>query len=347
MTSVHKLLTNIYYVGIVAYAGRRVVGRHAPLVDRDTFDRVQAQLTARAKAGDRPSKHEHYLRGSLACAACGGRLLYSQNTGNGGTYEYFSCINRKSRTPGSRCSSTHYPAPLIERAVEDHYRTVRVPKKTQDAIRPMLEPTLRSGWRSSSATSIVTSAQIRELEDNQSRLVQLSYKGLVSDEVLAREQQRLSAEQKQARGLLGKAQSHGADVRAALAEVLARTRTPHATYLASSPLQRRILNQAFFKRIVVGEDNEVLGTTLTPAYAAIADGWQRTFGQPVPRSAQTARKRSETTVRASVDREVSRENPDPSSWGQGLLLDSLVETAGIEPASAIAWRWRLRAYPAL
>src|SRR3954469_2156019 len=80
MTSVHKLLTNPYYHGVVEYQGRRVIGRHEPLVSRELFDTVQAQLAARAVAGDRPSKHKHYLRGSLYCAECGGRLLFTMNT---------------------------------------------------------------------------------------------------------------------------------------------------------------------------------------------------------------------------------------------------------------------------
>jgi predicted transcriptional regulator len=41
---------------------------------------------------------------------------------------------------------------------------------------------------------------MRTLEDNQINLVQLSYKGLGSDEVLAREQDRLESEQQQAKG---------------------------------------------------------------------------------------------------------------------------------------------------
>lgn len=343
MTSIQKMLTNVYYVGIVEYAGRRVIGRHEPLVDRDTFDRVQAQLAARAKAGDRASKYTHYLKGTLTCAGCGGRLVYGRHTGNGGTYEYFCCINRKSRAPGLTCPSRHYPVELVERAVEEHYRRVRLTREKQEAIRADMQADAdeRLGVIRRDVDRHTRTIQI--LEDNQERLVQLSYKGLVSDEVLAREQKRLDAEQKQARDLLGKAQVHATDVEAALAEVLARTTTPHGTYVASTPLNRRILNQTFFKRILVGEDSEVLGATLTPAYAAVAAGWQPTFGQPARKSGQRAGRGPEEPNRAGSDREVSSENPDPSSWGQGLHLDSLVETAGIEPASAIAWRRRLRA----
>ena len=137
-----------------------------------------------------------------------------------------------------------------------------------------------------------------------------------------------------------------AQLDAELEEVLKRTRTPQAAYRAGEPLERRILNQTFFKRILIGEDSEVLGTTLTPTYAAVA-AWHPGLGQPqivstdgirVPRSALTG-------LRATLDG--TRSNPDPSSWDQGLTFERLVETAGIEPASAIAWRWCLRAYPAL
>jgi hypothetical protein len=49
----------------------------------------------------------------------------------------------------------------------------------------------------------------------------------------------------------------------------AKTRTPHATYLASTPLERRLLNQTFFKRILVGDDGEIQSAELTPIYAAL------------------------------------------------------------------------------
>jgi hypothetical protein len=70
--------------------------------------------------------------------------------------------------------------------------------------------------------------------------------------------------------------------------VLAKTSTPHATYLASGPLKRRLLNQTSFKRLLIGEDSEVLGTTLTPVYAALSD-WEPKLGQPRPKKSTKAR----------------------------------------------------------
>jgi site-specific DNA recombinase len=322
-TSLHKLLRNPYYVGIVQYRGKRVVGRHDPLIDRETFDRVQAVLAAHAVSGERPSKHEHYLRGSLYCGECGGRLLYTQNRGKGGLYEYFSCINRSSRRTGGGCHTSHYPAHLIERELEKHYRTVRLTQKVRDAV-----------WadvRSDAAerTAVVDreierhSRALRALEDNQLNLVQLSYKGLVSEEVLAREQSRLESEQQQAKGLLGKTQLQAEDIDASLDDVLDKTKTPHATYMSSTPFERRLLNQTFFTRILVGESGQVVGVSLTPVYAALS-AWHEPLGQPQPAMAgQKPRPKGPASA-----------NPDPFSRGQGLNFDSMVELGGLEPPTS-------------
>lgn len=173
-SSVHKMLKNPYYKGVVMYCGRRVPnGRHARLVDPDTFDQVQALLAARAVAGDRPYRHQHHLRGSLYCAECGGRLLYGKHRGNGGLYEYFCCINRMSRRNGGHCQTAHYPVHLIERAIEQHYRTIRLTPKVREEIWAEVRRD------TDEQTAIVAKdierhrRQIQGYEDNQARLVQL------------------------------------------------------------------------------------------------------------------------------------------------------------------------------
>lgn len=332
MTSIHKLLKNPYYSGIVVYQGRRVVGRHPRLIDQDTFDRVQGLLAARAVAGDRPYRHQHYLRGSLYCAECGGRLLYGKFRGNGGLYEYFSCINRFSRNNGASCHTPHYPVPLVERAIEEHYRTVRLTKKVQETIWAEVR---RDGDERAAVVQRDIERHrrtIKTLEKNQARLVQLSYQGLVSDEVLATEQQRLEAEKQQADRLLETAELHARDIESALDGALAKTKTPHAAYQASTALERRLLNQTFFTRIMVGEEGTIDSTELTPVYAALS-AWEPRLGKP----------RRHLKAVPSPAKGPRSANPDPVSRGQGSHNDSLVETPGIEPGSAIAYEWLLRA----
>jgi site-specific DNA recombinase len=335
MTSIHKVLRNPYYIGVVKYCGRRVPnGRHPHLVDTDTFDRVQALLAARAIAGDRPYRHQHYLRGTLYCAECGGRLLYGKHRGKGGVYEYFCCINRMSRKNGGHCQTPHFPVPLVEKAVEAHYRTVRLTGKVRDTI--WSEVRRDTDERSAVVHKEIERHrdQIKRYEDNQTRLVQLSYEGNVADGVLAREQSRLETEQNRVRALLQKAELHACEIDEALDDALQKTKTPHATYLASNPFERRLLNHTFFKRILVGEESEIVGATLTPVYAALA-AWEENLGQPA------ATNGSETAQRAAQGLE--RANPGSVLQGRGSHVEPMVETPGIEPGSAVAYEWLLRA----
>lgn len=317
VTAIQKVLRNPYYVGVVVYRARRVTGRHKPLIDRDTFDRVQALLSARSVAGDRPHKHQHYLRGTLYCAECGRRLLYGKYRGNGGQYEYFCCIGRRSRRQGGRCQSRHYAVPEVEEAVAAHYRTVRVTARVRERI-----------WNdvrhdADERTAVVARdierhrRKIKTLESNQARLVQLSYRGLVSEEVLASEQQRLEGEKLHAQRLLEAAELQARDIESALDGALAKTRTPHATYLASTPLERRLLNQTFFKCLLIGDENSVVSAELTPVYAALS-AWEPRLGKPrhlqaVPPPAKGSKKA----------------NPDPVSRGQGLHNGRMVEPADV------------------
>ena len=330
-TAIQKLLKNPYYIGVVVYCGRRVPdGRHTRLIDPDTFDHVQALLSARSVAGDRPHKHQHYLRGTLYCAKCGGRLVYSRHRGNGGMYEYFCCIKRLSRQQGGRCDSRHYSVPQVEQAIAEHYRTVNLTERVREAIWADVR-------RDADERTVIVQKdierhkrKIQKLTDNQARLVQLSYEGLVTSEVLATEQQRLEAEKLQVQRLLDAAELHARDIESALDGALAKTRTPHATYLASTPLERRLLNQTFFKRILVGDDGEIQSAELTPVYAALAT-WEPALGK--------LRARRIAHPAAEGRRGARNANPDPVFRGQGSHNVKMVELVGLEPtASAMPWR---------
>jgi hypothetical protein len=88
-----------------------------------------------------------------------------------------------------------------------------------------------------------------------------------------------AAAKHQARRLLEAAELHASDIETALDGAFAKTKTPHATYVASTPLERRLLNQTFFKRILVGENGTIEGAELTTVYVALAN-WEPSLGKP-------------------------------------------------------------------
>jgi hypothetical protein len=49
-------------------------GRHPLVIDRETFDIVQAIRTSRGEAREKTHKHPQYLKGSLVCDYCSWKM---------------------------------------------------------------------------------------------------------------------------------------------------------------------------------------------------------------------------------------------------------------------------------
>lgn len=277
---INALLRNPYYMGIVAWNGQRYPGKHERLVDEDTFDNVQALLSVANIKGERPQKHEHYLRGSVVCDECLGRLLYGLHRGRSGRqYEYFCCNNRTVRRRKIQCSSGHYSVPTVEEKVQELYRTLRLAPKVQQQIRAELrqELTDRAGLIQREAER--HERALKAIEAKQEKLVQLFYKDLVTEDVFAAQQDKLKSERRAAKRLQTTATAQLDDIQGALDLALSRVEKPYEVYRDGTELERRIMNRAIFQRIEIGTDGEITGTTLTPVYDALS-AWQPCLGRP-------------------------------------------------------------------
>lgn len=108
-TQVKYALTNKTYCGLleVTLDGKHGVyeGKHTPIIDRDTFDKVQTiieERQAKHKKYQRSSyQYKHWLSGLMRCPYCGGALSYVQ--GSGGRADRYRC---NSRTDGKGCVNT-------------------------------------------------------------------------------------------------------------------------------------------------------------------------------------------------------------------------------------------------
>jgi site-specific DNA recombinase len=280
---IHAMLHNPYYMGVVVWNKERYPGKHEPLVDQDTFDRVQLLLAAARVGGERPQKHEHYLRGSIFCDECMGRLLYGRHRGRSGRYyEYFCCNNRTVRRRG-QCASGHFPVDLTEEhIIEQVYASVFIPPETQEQIRQELRHELAERTGVIEREAERHERTLAQIEAKQEKLVQLYYQDLVSEQVFAAEQDKLKTERHAAKRLRSIATAQLDDIQEALDLALSRVDCPQEIYKDATPVERRVMNLAIFERIEVGPDAEITGTTLTPVYKALT-AWQPGLGQPKPR----------------------------------------------------------------
>ena len=144
-TSVHRMLTNPVYRGLVAYGEDTYPGRHEAIIDEDTWRRTQklrAENAETRKPTLKKTKHVFILTGLLRCSACGSAMTTSFSTGQSGkTYAYYTCTAVANRGKKA-CSRARVPAIKIEKqvisVVRDHVQKPHVIQKAVDAANTAL-----------------------------------------------------------------------------------------------------------------------------------------------------------------------------------------------------------------
>jgi hypothetical protein len=144
--SVHHLLRNPYYAGIVTFNGVEYPGTHEPLVDAVTWASVQDILVAR-RNGERSRTHDHYLKGTVYCLACGYRLILQHTRRRERLYEYFLCHRGKAGCPQRKA----LPVAQVEQRVADCYRNIALTVAQRERIEGVALARLRRQHETSTA----------------------------------------------------------------------------------------------------------------------------------------------------------------------------------------------------
>jgi site-specific DNA recombinase len=258
-STLQRLLRDRYYLGLVPYKPgtpdqQIFPGRHDPLIDEATFDKVQALLDEYRISGERAQKHRHYLKGSVFCGECHRRLIYGPSRGKRGkVYDYFFC---GSRIRCGDCSMRANIRPhLIEEAIERHYRTrpLQVTAKDIATRTEAIESLVATSQQAVAQVKTAKTELIDKLEAQQARLLRLHLEegDAVSPNAFRKERARLDKEIEAARKSLaateGQFRLDGTILRMALelagdiAEV----------YRQGPESLKRGYNQAFFKKLYV------------------------------------------------------------------------------------------------
>ena len=97
-----KMLHNRFYKGeiiVPPYKGEPqqiVKGLHEPIIDAETFDKVQDILSGKRKSEPKLSKAidpDLFLRKYIVCPICGHSITGATSTGVGGKYKYYNCCH--------------------------------------------------------------------------------------------------------------------------------------------------------------------------------------------------------------------------------------------------------------
>ena len=289
-SALQRILRDPYYAGWVVYKRgtpdeQTFRGRHDPLVDEDTFDRVQALLDEKRVAGERPQKHSHYLKGSVFCDACEQRLTYGISTGrNGSKYAYFFCSGRVN---GTGCPQrVNMPPKLIEDAIVRYYveRPVQLTAEQVARRTTAIKELVAVSQQAVVQVRDAKTELVANLKDQQARLLRLHIEegDAVSPDAFRDERLRMQREIETAEQSLAETEDRLQLDAETLRIALELADDVAAFYEAADDQTRRGYNQAFFKKLKVkpewDEERDelrvrVIEAQLTEPYAVLlADG---------------------------------------------------------------------------
>ena len=263
---IYRILGNPYYMGVVAYRGIHYEGKHPTLVEPETWLAVQDVLAAHAQ-GEKDRVHPHYLRSTVFCSECGGRLIYSESKGRGGVYPYFYCVRQKLKT--NDCTRGGTRAEKVEEAVAVFYGRFQlspaVTEQISDAVRKEL-----FGQQQEARRSLERSTEHKlRIESERQKLLHAHYGGAIPQDLLASEMSRFTRELALADGEIKAAKAGTSEIEQTLTAALAAAGSSHQAYLSAQPSIRRQMNQGFLealRRPETGPWSEWTGTSRSDLY---------------------------------------------------------------------------------
>ena len=125
-TSLHKLLTNVTYLGKVRYKDEVHEGEHDAIVDPGVWQQVQTTMQRNGRTGGAEVRNKFgaLLKGLLRCVTCDSAMSPTHTTKNGNKrYRYYVCCRAQKRG-WHNCPSPSIPATEIERFVVDQIRSI-------------------------------------------------------------------------------------------------------------------------------------------------------------------------------------------------------------------------------
>lgn len=282
----------------------------------------------RKRDGTRDIVHFHYLKGLLFCGECRdagrtSRLLYSKNTGRGGTYEYLICAAHQRWL----CSMPNIRVDQIESAIVPVAANERLTAEAITNMRDAVAASVANILAQDRDVKAQLKKQLEKLEAQEERLIELAATGsLPMSKIRTRIEktalQRSAIEEKLE--FTADRLKHGADGALAYLELLV---SPGALYENASDAVRRELLTAFFSKLVVYITDDGLKITSERHEANnILREIQGRIGlehsQHPPETKETPRTSAGSLV--SV-------NPEASSFDRGLSNYDVAGVPGLEP----------------
>src|SRR3989344_4310103 len=163
VSTVHKILRNIFYIGLMKYTGEVFEGAHEAILTKKLFDRVQEVLDTRGK-GRKKKRHIFAFSNFLTCATCGCMITAEVQKG----HTYYRCTKKK-----QPCAERY----VRDEALTDQARTflqkVSLPSQDTRKVLAALEAEETTAKQQAQAEAEQHKAELKTLDNHLEKLLNL------------------------------------------------------------------------------------------------------------------------------------------------------------------------------
>ncbi len=156
----------------------------------------------------------------------------------------------------------------VEVLIEDHHAGIALTADRAYALRDHI----RNGSAPAEPTpnsSAAPTGPHRPLDNQRRKLLQAHYGDAIASDLFKSEQQRITREMETASARLEAMEQVFVDIEETLDQALAIGQDCHRAFLAAGPKIRRLMNQAFFERLFISDDQDTVRSELAEPFAIL------------------------------------------------------------------------------
>ena len=186
LSYVRRLLSTVFFAGYIEYEPwgvSRRIGKHEPLIDLITFQKIQERLNTKLRTHTKNILNEDFpLRSFVLCSSCGKPDTASWSSGRNGKFPYYRC-----KTKG--CPERNKS--IKKKDIEDKFEIILGKIKPSPEVLNLTKAIIADVWKKREAQGINKKSEIEKeiakMESEKAKFIKLIPKAINEDVVVAYE----------------------------------------------------------------------------------------------------------------------------------------------------------------
>ncbi len=245
-STIHQIITNPFYYGLMRWNGEECMGKHEPLIDKSLFDHCQLIAAKKRHFLIRKHKFDFLLRGVVFCDKCGQRYTaewHKVKSSQRDKIGYYHCAKQKP------CKSPYIEVEELEGLVEQQLHDLRFTEEFIQLLTDKVKEYLASHDEADGQKTHILVKRRAELKKQKSELLSYLVNKVIDQDDFAEKKAEIDTEITNINVDINKIEKTGNFDFDLLEEVLKLTLDIPRTYAdAPTELKRQYL-RFFFKKI--------------------------------------------------------------------------------------------------